>query len=342
MPAPGIQDKLAAMSHRASFVARPPASWSSLALALLGLLSGTLSSAPASAESPAHGTTPAARAPGADADAVPPQPVVSGSEDWNIPFAPFHIIGNIHYVGASGVSSYLITTPAGAILLDGGLPETAPLIEKSIAELGFRVRDVKLLLNSHAHFDHAGGLAALKKASGAQLVASSADAKSLRAGGRQQPAVAVDRVVKSGEDIELGGTRLTAHVTPGHTPGCTTWSMTTTDAGKPYRVVFYCSTTVVDRLVGNVAYPSIVSDYERSFPALRALPADVFLAPHPMQFQMAAKRERMSAGAPNPFIDPSELRRYVDQSEQQFREALARERQEAASAGAAPKSAPAP
>jgi metallo-beta-lactamase class B len=118
--------------------------------------------------------------------------------------------------------------------------------------------------------------------------------------------------------------------------------MTTTDAGKPYRVVFYCSTTVVDRLVGNAAYPSIVSDYERSFRALRALSADVFLAPHPMQFQRAAKRERMSASAPNPFIDPSELRRYVDQSEQQFREALARERREAAGAGAAPKAAPVP
>jgi metallo-beta-lactamase class B len=307
-----------------------------IGLALLGSLSAALYGVPAGAQAPARSTPPAAGAATAaqtnPSQADTAQKKVSGSEDWNVPFAPFHIIGNIHYVGASGVSSYLITTPAGAILLDGGLPETAPLIMKSIAELGFRVQDVKFLLNSHAHYDHAGGLAALKKASGAKLVASSADAKILRAGAPQQPAVAVDRVLKNGEGVELGGTRLTAHVTPGHTPGCTTWTMTTTSAGKSHDVVFYCSTTVVDRLVGNVDYPSIVSDYERSFPALRALTADVFLAPHPMQFQMAAKRERMSDGAPNPFVDPSELRRYVDQSEQEFRAALARHQREAASA----------
>lgn len=335
MPPERNPDKLARMSHRFPFVACALTSLPAVTLALLGLLSASLSSSPASAEAPATGAAPSAPAAAGASQAF--QPVVSGSEDWNIPFEPFHVIGNIHYVGASGVSSYLITTPAGSILLDGGLPETAPLIQKSIAKLGFRVQDVKYLLNSHAHFDHAGGLAALKKASGAKLVASAGDAKGLRAGGRQQPPVAVDRVVKSGEELELGGVRLTAHVTPGHTPGCTTWTMTTTDAGKPYRVVFYCSTTVVDRLVGNEGYPSIVSDYESSFPVLRALPADVFLAPHPMQFGMAAKRQRMSAGTPNPFIDAGELRRYVDESEQQFREALARERQAAASAAGAAK-----
>lgn len=319
------------MSHRPPSVARPLATVFSLALALVDPLSAALFVAPASAQAPAAGT---AAAPG---KATAPQSAASGSEDWNVPFDPFHVIGNIHYVGASGVSSYLITTPAGAILLDGGLAETAPLITKSIAELGFRVQDVKLLLNSHAHYDHAGGLAALKKASGAKLVASAADAKILRAGARLQPAVSVDRVLNDGEDVELGGTRLTAHVTPGHTPGCTTWTMTTTDAGKAYSVVFYCSTTVVDRLLDNSSYPSIVTDYERTFPALRALTADVFLAPHPMQFQMAAKRARMSAGAPNPFVDPTELRRHVDRSEQQFRDALAREKQDAASAAESSK-----
>lgn len=284
------------------------------------------------------------------APAASPAPAAHAGSDtasrrqaWNQPFAPFRLIGNIHYVGA-GVSSFLITTPQGAILLDGGLPETAPLIEKSIAELGFRVRDVKILLNSHAHFDHAGGLAALKKASRAELVASRGDAPALRAGNPDQPAVAVDRVVNDGDSVELGGTVLTAHITPGHTPGCTTWTTTVNDGGKDYRVVFFCSTSVIDRLVGNSHYPGIVADYERSFQTLRALPADVFLGPHPEFFQMAAKRERMTGGGPNPFIDPGELARYIAQSEQKFRETLERERREQRKGGAeaAPTPPPAP
>jgi metallo-beta-lactamase class B len=283
-----------------------------------------LAGPPVAQAEPAPRAAPAAAAPASPAS---PGGHASRREAWNQPFAPFRVIGNIHYVGA-GVSSFLITTPEGAILLDGGLPETAPLISKSIAELGFRVSDVKFLLNSHAHYDHAGGLAALKKASRARLVASQGDAPALRAGNPDQPAVAVDRVVNDGDTVELGGTVLTAHVTPGHTPGCTTWTTTVTDAGKPYRVVFFCSTSVVDHLVGNSHYPGIVADYERSFTALRALPADVFLGPHPEFFQMAAKRERMKSGGPNPFIDPGELRRYLDQSEQKFREVLERERRE--------------
>lgn len=252
---------------------------------------------------------------------------VSGglSDEWNDPVAPLHVVGNIHYVGAAGVSAFLITTPAGSILLDGGFRETAPRIQKSIGELGFRIEDVEYLLNSHAHFDHAGGLAALKKASGARLVASQADAPRLRVGTAEQPAVSVDRVVKDGDRVELGGVVLTARVTPGHTPGCTTWTMTTEEAGKPLQVVFYCSTSVVDRLVGNKGYPGIVADYERSFARLRDLPCDVFLGPHPEFFQMAAKRERVGKGQPNPFIDPGELRRYVEASEQKFREALKNE-----------------
>jgi metallo-beta-lactamase class B len=273
---------------------------------------------------PAHAQAPAGHAP---APVQAPAAPAGGSmvEKWNQPFAPFRVLGNIYYVGAAGVSSFLIKTPAGSILLDGGLAQTAPLIQKGIAELGFRLKDVKYLLNSHSHYDHAGGLAALKKASGAKLVASEGDAATLRAGSPEQPAVAVDRVLNDGDTLELGGSVLTAHVTPGHTPGCTTWTMTATDAGKPYQVVFYCSTSVVDRLVDNPGYPSIVADYERSFPLLRALPCDVFLGPHGEFFQLAQKRERMTPGAANPFIDPGELRRFVDRSEQQFREALAQE-----------------
>jgi metallo-beta-lactamase class B len=144
---------------------------------------------------------------------------------WNRPFQPFHLIGNIYYVGATGVSAFLIVTPGGSFLLDGGLPETAPQIARNVAELGFRLSDVKYLLNSHAHFDHAGGLAELKRLSGATMVASTGDAPALRAGGPAMPAVSVDRIVGDGEALRLGDTTLTAHVTPGHTQGCTTWTM---------------------------------------------------------------------------------------------------------------------
>jgi metallo-beta-lactamase class B len=238
---------------------------------------------------------------------------------WNRPFKPFHLIGNIHYVGATGVSAFLITTPAGSVLLDGGLPETAPQIAKNISDLGFRLGDVKFLLNSHAHFDHAGGLAELKRLSGGMMVASDGDAKALRSGSQDMPAVGVDRVIRDGETLQLGDTILMAHVTPGHTKGCTTWTTTTTESGRAYTVIFYCSTSVVDRLVGNTQYPEIVADYERTFARLRTFSSDVFLGPHPGFFDMETKRKKMNDGAPNPFVDPTELGRSVAQSERQFR-----------------------
>jgi metallo-beta-lactamase class B len=244
---------------------------------------------------------------------------------WNRPFAPFHVVGNIHYVGAAGVSAFLIVTPDGSILLDGGLPETAKPIADNITKLGSRLRDVKYLLNSHAHFDHAGGLAELKRMTGASLIASTGDAPALKAGAPDMPAVVVDRIVGDGEAVRLGDATLTAHETPGHTKGCTTWTMTTTEGGRVYRVVFYCSTSVVDRLVDNAGYPQIVGDYERTFAALRTLTADVFLANHPDFFEMEAKRKRINAEGPNPFIDPAEMGRFVAGSERQFRATLAKE-----------------
>jgi metallo-beta-lactamase class B len=244
---------------------------------------------------------------------------------WNQPFEPFRLIGNIHYVGAAGVSAFLIVTPEGAILLDGALPETASQISRHIVTLGFRVGDVKYLLNSHAHFDHAGGLAELKRLTGARFVASRGDAPALKAGGPDMPAIAVDQVVDDGDTVRLGETLLTAHITPGHTKGCTTWATTTVEGGATYRVVFYCSTSIVDRLVGNTGYPNIVADYERTFAAIRKIPSDVFLANHPAFFRMAQKRTRMIQGGPNPFVDPAEMGRFVEDSERQFRAALAKE-----------------
>lgn len=246
---------------------------------------------------------------------------------WNRPFKPFRIIGNIYYVGVSGVSSFLITTPKGDFLLDGGLPESAPLIEKNIGALGFQLKDVKYLLNSHAHFDHAGGLAELKRLSGARLIVSKGDAHTVRTGGPSMPAVAVDRVMEDGGVVELGGITLTAHVTPGHTPGCTTWTMLVTEGGKTYNVVFYCSTSVAgNRLVNNREYPQIVSEYEHSFATLRQLPCDVFLGAHGEFFHLQEKHEQLAKGGPNPFIDPAELRRYVDESQQDFEQELKRQK----------------
>jgi metallo-beta-lactamase class B len=248
---------------------------------------------------------------------------------WNQPVNPFRIVGNVYYVGVSGVTSFLIATPKGAILIDGGFPETAPLIEKNISDLGFHLRDVKYLLNSHAHYDHSGGLAELKRLSGARMVASEADGETLTSGryGPDKdglfPSVKVDRVVGDKETVQLGDVTVTAHLTPGHTKGCTTWTAPIVEDGKTYNVVFYCSTTVAaNQLANNRNYPRIASDYEHSFAELRQLPCDVFLAPHAGFFHMAEKRDRITKAGPNPFIDPSELQRFAEKSQQDFKREL--------------------
>ncbi len=247
------------------------------------------------------------------------------------PFHPFRVIGNVYYVGLSGVSSFLIATPEGSFVLDGTFKESATQVARNIAALGFRMSDVKYLLNSHVHNDHAGGLAELKRLSGARMVASAADGRWLQQGGPEVPPVVVDRTIGDGETLQLGGTTLTARITPGHTPGCTTWTMTTLEHGEAHQVVFYCGTATVDtgRIAGSKArYPGVVADYERSFRILRELPCDVFLHDHPDQFDMLRKRKQMKAGAPNPFVDPTALRRHVDESEREFRAELARQQSE--------------
>lgn len=256
-------------------------------------------------------------------------------EAWNKPMEPFRIIGNIYYVGPIGVSSFLIHSDHGDILLDGALPESAHLIEKNVAALGFHMKDVRILLNSHAHFDHAGGLAELKRASGARFEASAGDKPALESGRAVNgtsdfPPVKVDRVVTDGDTVKLGDVTLTAHLTPGHTPGCTSWSMTTSDAGKPYRVVFDCSTTVGgNQLVHNRKYPGIVSGYEASFRKLGDMPCDVFLAPHGGFFDLENRRESQINGNEDAFVDSTALRKNIDQSQKDF-EAELRKQQDAA------------
>lgn len=256
---------------------------------------------------------------------------------WNRPQTPFHIIGNLYYVGMAGVSAFLIKTDDGLILTDGGLPESAPSIEKNIQALGFKLTDVKILLNSHAHFDHAGGLAQLKKDTGAQLYASRADAPVLESGHIafgpaskvDAPPVHVDRTVNDDEQVSLGGVTLTAHVTPGHTRGCTTWTYEMPPPAKtdrPLKIMFFCSISVAGNpLVGNTAYLAIVSDYRASFARLSRMHADIFLAPHGEQFSLAAKLARMKPGAPNPFIDPGELPRFLAKAQADFDSELARQ-----------------
>ena len=255
----------------------------------------------------------------------------------NRPIPPFHIIGNIYYVGASDITSFLIVTPAGDILLDGGLVQTAPQIEANIRKLGFKLSDVKILLNSHAHFDHAGGLAELKRRTGAQFVAMQGDAALLARGGHGDfyfgdrdtfPAIRPDRVIRDGDTVFLGGVTLTAHLTAGHTRGCTTWTMTTEDHDKPLHVVFIGSMSVLSgyRLAGKESYPGMTADYERSFRVLPSLPCDVFLGSHGQFFNLAEKREALAQSPKeNPFIDPAGYRAYVDGAEHAFQAALHRQ-----------------
>lgn len=264
----------------------------------------------------------------------------------SVPDEPFRIAGNLYYVGATGVTAFLITGPEGHVLIDGGYPETAPLIIRSIAELGFEIGDVKVLLNTHAHSDHAGGLRALQEASGAELWVSEGDAAVMASGRNGDdpalgplrfvaklfgrfPAPRIDRRFKDGEVIRVGPLELTAHVTAGHTRGCTSWSFPVRDGDRELLAVDICSLTLFPfvSLVEPESYPGIRSDFERSFRTLRSLPADIFLASHADMFSMRRKlRERAGAANPaDPFIDRAGYRSFIDRAEARFREALAKQ-----------------
>ena len=253
---------------------------------------------------------------------------------WIKPAEPFRLADNLYYVGSAGLAAWLITTPKGHILIDAPMDQNLDLIEANIRKLGFKVEDVEVLLNSHAHFDHAAGFARLKKDSGAILAASAGDRLGLEKGvypGSEDVAwlkfapVKVDHVLKDGDTVRHGGMVLTAHITPGHSPGCTTWTFPLKVDGKVRKVVYYCSTSVAaNRLAPKEQYKGIVADYRRSFATLGRMKADIFLAPHGEQFDLDAKRARLKPGAPNPFIDPTELGRRVAESKAAF-EAACRE-----------------
>lgn len=258
--------------------------------------------------------------------------------EWSAPTDPFRVADNLYYVGTAGISAWLITTPGGHIVIDGAMPTSAPLIQSSIRRLGFEPKDVKLLLNTHAHFDHTGGLADLKRDTGARLLANPADRRALETGtypgweenrGLDFAPVKVDADLADGRPVKLGGAILTPHFTPGHSPGCTTWTFRATDQGRPLDVLLYCSTSVAaNRLVSRERgpqYSGIVADYRRSFALLKTFRADVFLAPHAEQFGLPEKRARLKAGGANPFVDRGELARRVAASEADFNRELARQ-----------------
>lgn len=259
-------------------------------------------------------------------------------QSWNTPVQPARIIGNVYYVGASDVSAFLITTPKGHILIDGGFDETVPLIQANMKQLGFKLEDVKILLNSHAHADHAGGLAALKQLTGAKLFASKADAELLANGGKGDfqwgdrlayKPVTVDRTISDKETVVLGDVKLTARLTPGHTKGATTWTLKVKEGDKVYDVVIISSASIPGyTLTNNAKYPKIIEDYAHTFEVLKSLPCDVFLGPHGNFFGLLEKLERLKKDPKiNPFIDPKGLSHYVKTAEQNYLNQLEKERQ---------------
>jgi metallo-beta-lactamase class B len=260
-------------------------------------------------------------------------------QSWYEPTEPFHIVGPIYYVGTRGLSVFLITTSGGNILLSGAMPGTTPLIEASIRKLGFKPKDIRILLLNHAHIDHAGTLADFKKLTGAQVEVMQDDAELLNSGGKTDylyakepkfhfPPVTADRVLKDGDTVALGGVSLTAHRTPGHTRGCTTWVTTVQDGGRSYLVAFADGTSINPgtHLVKNPSYPGIADDYRHTFSVLESLQPDIFLSYHSESFDPAGKRARATTEGVQAWVDPQGYHNYVAEGKVKFGEEVAREK----------------
>jgi metallo-beta-lactamase class B len=259
--------------------------------------------------------------------------------DWTEPFLPFHIAGNLYYVGSRGLANYLITTPQGNILINSDLEANVPLIKASIEKLGFKFADTKILLISHAHWDHDAGSAMIKEMTGAKYMVMDADVPVVESGGKSDfqygnraeflyRPTKVDRVLHDGDEVKLGGAVLVAHLTPGHTKGCTTWTMQVTEQGKTYNVLILGSPNVNPgyKLVNNAVYPRIAEDYERMWRVLKSLKCDIFLGAHGGYFDMEEKYARLKADGENPFVDPSGYQKYIAEKEQEFHTELAKQK----------------
>jgi metallo-beta-lactamase class B len=263
------------------------------------------------------------------------QVLAANPPDWTRPFPPFRIAGNLFYVGSADLAAFLITTPKGDILINSNLESSPALIRQSLEKLGFRFSDIKILLISHAHPDHAAGSAQVLKQTGAKYEVMDADVPVIESGGRKDFAlggnkkywfapVHVDRVLHDGDTVELGATVLTAHKTAGHTKGTTTWTMDVNEAGKRLHVVIVGSPNVLDsyRLFGNRAYPQIADDFRHQFVVLKSLPCDIFLGAHGSSFGLKEKYARLKAGDKNAFVDPVGYRDYVDERQRAFEAVL--------------------
>jgi metallo-beta-lactamase class B len=255
-------------------------------------------------------------------------------------FTPFKIIGNIYYVGDTNEAVYLITTPAGHILLDTGYAETVPIVRAGVEKLGFQMPDIKIMISGHAHSDHVAGHALVREITGARVLASELDAPVIESGGakgdyrgpRANPwkPTRVNQIIKDGERVTLGGVTLTAHLTPGHTRGNTTWTMVVEEGGRKLNVAFMPSVGRNEgvHVFNYPNYPNIAEDFQKTFRVLKTLPCDVFLGPHGRFFDLDGKFARVQAGAKeNPFIDPAGCRQYVERGEAAFLKQLEEERQ---------------
>jgi metallo-beta-lactamase class B len=255
--------------------------------------------------------------------------------DWTEPFPAFRIAGNVYYVGSRGLANYLITTPEGHILINSDLEANVPLIRASVESLGFKFSDIKILLISHAHWDHCGGSAMIKRLTGAKYMVMDRDVDVVESGGKSDfqygheaanlyPPAKVDRVLHDGDQVKLGDAKLTAHLTPGHTKGCTTWTMRVNDNSKSRDVVVVGSPNVNPgyKLVGNTVYPRITEDFEQTFKVLKSLSCDYFLGAHGSYFDMESKYAQFKAGNSTAFIDPAGYKNFVADREQAFRTEL--------------------
>ena len=266
---------------------------------------------------------------------IPPR-----ADNYNEKKEPFRMIGNIYWVGHTQVGAFLITTPQGHILMDTTSTEQSHWVREYIEKLGHDMKDIKIMLNSHPHEEHMGGFAMFKELTGAKVITSKLTADEMTVGGRtdfredgseQYTPVLTDQTVADGEKVQFGGVTLTAHLTPGHTKGCTTWTTVVEENGQKYNVVFFCgmATAGIDRapLLNNPKYPNIVEDYQNSFRLLKTLPCDVFLYPRATTIKLHEKQNRLNQGEkPNPFVDPAGCRGYIDEYETLFSDLLAEQR----------------
>jgi len=249
--------------------------------------------------------------------------------DWHRAIPGFTIAGNLYYVGTADLAVYLIATPQGNILINSDFPEDVPTIRKSIEQLGFKYADTKILLSSHAHGDHDAATSIVQKETGARVMVMDGDVAEVESTRPGRPGARVDRVLHDGDTVMLGGSTLTAHLTPGHTKGCTTWTMQVNDGGRRLNTVIIGSPNVNAGtvLVGNKNYPQIAEDFMKTFKVLKSLPVDLFLGAHGAYFGMLAKYDRLKTGGANPFIDPAGYKAYVEEREATFLKELEKQKQ---------------